>query len=351
MTVSRTVGEKERMVPTRTRVVHGLDEEPWARFVRRHPEGSIFHTPEMHRVWLQTRRHRPSVWAVLDDAGEIRALWTPVEIATVGGPLRLLTSRAVSFAGPLASAGPEAPRTMNELLSAYQERASRTSLFTEIRNHATPALSGTVPSATGFHHERHLNFLIDLTLTEDDLWERVAPSARRNVRKARRMGVTIDEVTDPVDVATGYELLRDVYHRIRVPLPHRSLFDASLEILGPLGWFKFLIARVEGRPIGALTLLLYKDLVYYWYTGTLREYAGHRAGDLLVWHAISSSRADGYRTFDFGGAGRPEEAYGVRDFKAKYGGQLIDLGRDVWWSSPLRLRVSKAGYSIARRFL
>lgn len=74
-----------------------------------------------------------------------------------------------------------------------------------------------------------------------------------------------------------------------------------------------------------MSLLLYKDVVYYWYTGTLREYAGHRAGDLLVWQAITDGKASGCTTLDFGGAGRPDEPYCVRDFEAEYGGQLVDL--------------------------
>jgi serine/alanine adding enzyme len=70
-----------------------------------------------------------------------------------------------------------------------------------------------------------------------------------------------------------------------------------------------------------------------------------------VWQAITDGKASGCTTLDFGGAGRPDEPYGVRDFKAKYGGQLVDFGRDVWSSAPVRLRLSRGGYSLARRFL
>lgn len=328
-------------------VVVDLQDAPWADFVLRHPNGSVFHTPEMHRVFAETRNHRPSVWAAVDGDGDIRALFTPVTIATVGGPIRRLTTRVVAFAEPLF----DDPGALRALLHAYRQEAPRSALFTEIRNLADTGDGAAVLTEAGFRHERHLNFLIDLTLPEDELWAKVAASARRNVQKARRRGVLIEEAEDRAGIAAAYEVLREVYRRIRVPLPDRSLFEAAHRILGPSGCFTMLLARLDGRTIGALSLLFHRDVVTYWYTGTLREHATYRAGDLLVAHAIELGRSLGCRVMDFGGAGRPDEPYGVRDFKAKYGGRLVDFGRDVWVPSPWRLRMATAGYRLLRRFL
>jgi CelD/BcsL family acetyltransferase involved in cellulose biosynthesis len=224
-------------------------------------------------------------------------------------------------------------------------------VFTEIRHHVDGGELATALHACGFRHEGHLNFLVDLTQPEDELWRKVASSARRNVLKARRLGVSIEEAAGPADVAAGYEVLSNVYRRIRVPLPDRSLFEAAFRILGPLGRFRVLLARMGGQTIGVMTLLRYKDVVTYWYTGALRDHARVGVGDLLVASAIESGRELGCRVLDFGGAGRPEEPYGVRDFKAKYGGVLVDLGRDIWVRSPARMRIATAGYESIRRFL
>src|SRR5947207_4566311 len=272
----------------RLRVVRSLDEERWSSFVDGQPTSSIFHTPEMHRVFAATRNHRPGVWAAVGEDGAVHALLTPVAIATLGGPLRALTTRIVSFAGPLVTRGPSEGAILETLLRAYQRESPRAALFTEFRNPIDPVDLGATLASCGFRHEAHLNFLVDLSLPEEALWERVVPSARRNVRKARRMGVTVEEAHDPAGIAAGYGVLREVYRRIRVPLPHGSLFDAGFRILGPLGRFSMLLARVQGRTLGVLTLLRYRGVVTYWYTGTLREDAAYRAGDLLVWHAISS---------------------------------------------------------------
>jgi serine/alanine adding enzyme len=274
---------------------------------------------------------------------------TPVRIATLGGPLRSLTSRTVAFAAPIAAA--RDTDALGALLTAYRTAGSRGSLFTEVRHHVLDPAVVAALQTEGFAREAHLNFTIDLTQGEDTLWSKVASSARRNVQKARRSGVTIEEATDAVAIGEAYDVLRDVYHRIQVPLPDRSLFDASARILAPLGMYSVLRARWEGQTIGVLCLLRYRGVVTYWYTGTLREHATLRAGDLLAWHAISNEAAAGNRVFDFGGAGRPDEPYGVRDFKAKYGGELIEPGRATWTPSPLRYRATTAAYELVRRFL
>jgi serine/alanine adding enzyme len=152
-------------------------------------------------------------------------------------------------------------------------------------------------------------------------------------------------------IEEAYPVLNRVYRRIAVPLPDRSLFEAAARILGPLGRFAVLLARQDGDTIGALTLLFHRDVATYWYTGTLREAWSSRPGDLLVAEAIATARARGARVFDFGGAGRPDEPYGVRDFKRKYGGHMVDFGRDVFVPSSVRLRLATAGYRLVRRFL
>ena len=39
------------------------------------------------------------------------------------------------------------------------------------------------------------------------------------------------------------------------------------------------------------------------------------------------------------GAGRPDEKYGVRDFKAEFGGEMVEYGRYVYAHCPLVYRL------------
>lgn len=333
------------------RVVQALDGGLWSDFVAGHPQGSIFHTPAMFEVFARTRGYRPALWAVLGDEGQALALLPSVQITIMGGVLRHLTTRSVAYGSVLCAPGPAGQAALALLLRSYNRQPRGGGLLTELRNLSDLAAVQPVLRDGGFAFEEHLNFLIDLTRPQAQLWQNIRPNARRNIQKARKAGVVIAEITAAEGIPAAYTLLQQVYRRIQVPLPDRSLFQAGFELLYPRGMLRILTASVEGTTIGVLTLLSYNGVLTYWYTGTLREYAAYRAGDLLVWHALELGSGCGLHTFDFGGGGRPDEVYGVRDFKAKFGGELVNYGRNTCVHAPLRLKLSTTGYQLVRRFL
>lgn len=333
------------------RVVHQLDEGSWQAFVASNPQANIFHTPEMFQVFARTDGYCPTLWAVVADDGRVLALLPSVQITIMGGLLRHLTTRTVAYGSVLCSPDPEGQQALTTLLQSYNRAVPGGALLTELRNLSDMTAVQPVLAESGFTYEEHLNFLIDLTSPEEQLWQNIRSNARRNIQKARKSGVEIAEVSAMEDLPAVYALLQQVYRRIQVPLPHESLFRAALKILHPRGMLRILLARHQDVDIGVLLLLLHKGVIYYWYTGTLREYAEYRAGDLLVWHTLELGRRAGLKLFDFGGGGRPDEEYGVRDFKAKFGGDLVNFGRNVCVHAPARLKLSTAGYQLVRKFL
>jgi hypothetical protein len=333
------------------RVVRRLDEDVWRGFVSAHPNGQIFHTPEMFDVFRRARGHTPSLWATVDERGEPHALLLPVEVTVWRGPLRRLTTRAVVYGGALCTEGSLGKAALDMLLRSYGTTMRGRALFTELRNSADTAPFDAPLREHGFVHEPHLNFLVDLDRPLADIEHSIRSNARRNIRRARQSGVEVETVTDSTRLVAAHTILSSVYRRIQVPLPDLSLFTSAFDILHPRAGMEVLIARVQGADIGVLTLLFHRATVLYWYTGVLREYSSHRANDLLVWRALELGREAGCRVLDFGGAGKPDEPYGVRDFKAKFGGQLVDFGRDVLVHAPRTFKVSEAGYRVMRRFL
>jgi hypothetical protein len=306
----------------------------------------------MHRVFERARGYRPRLWTARDAGDQILAIFTPVEIATIDWPVaRWFSTRAVAYGSVLAQPGPEGQQALDQLLQAYKRDIHRRVIFTELRNLSDLSAVQPVLRKNGLAYEGHLNFLIDLDSPKDEIWDEIRSNAQRNVRKARRSGVEIRVAEDLQGVEVGYGVLSRVYRRIQVPLPDRSLFRAAFEILHPKDMFRLFLAKVDGIDIGAMTLLIHKGVVTYWYTGAPRKYSSYRANDFLVWHALRWSHECGHHTFDFGGGGKPDEEYGVRDFKAKFGGELVNYGRNIGVHSPLRLRASKMGYRVLRRFM
>lgn len=332
------------------KVVRTLPVDHWKSFVEQHPQGNVFHTPEMFEVFARAKRHSPELWAAVR-ADKILALFLPVHISIGKGYISPITGRAVSFGSILAVAGEEGNAALRVLLQEYKRSTGRWSLFTELRN--ISPLEGLSPilNEQGFKYEEHLNYLIDLNKPATDVFQSIGKRTRRNIRSGLNRGlVTIQEVTKIADLDTCYRLLLQTYRAAHVPLADRSLFEAAFEILRPKRMVRFVLARAGDQPAATSVELVFKGILYGWYGGMDRAFTSFVPNELLMWDILQWGAENGFKQYDFGGAGRPDEKYGVRDFKAKFGGKLVCYGRNVWTPRPIIMSLSKFAYQTVRRF-
>jgi lipid II:glycine glycyltransferase (peptidoglycan interpeptide bridge formation enzyme) len=124
------------------KVVNSIDKEKWSEFVRDHPQGNIFQTPEMAEVYSSTKGYKP-LQTALERDGEIQALI----LASVIKETSIMSSfstRSVITGGPLLSE--ELPQDeIIRFIEEYNKAASKHALFTQIRT-----LSDTFDSAQHF---------------------------------------------------------------------------------------------------------------------------------------------------------------------------------------------------------
>jgi len=330
--------------------VRYLDEETWRNFVESQPTSNIFHTPEMFQVFSHAKGHHPILWAAVDRSNRPLALLLPVQVTLMEGLLRRFTTRAVAYGSVLCAPGSEGKEALAMLLQTFKREARATALFTELRNLSNLSDLQPVLNDSGFVYEDHLNYLIDLDRSPEAILQSMGKRTRKKIRGALRQGkVVIEEVNQRERVALFYELLQKTYAAVQVPLADRSLFEAAFDVLYPQGMVKFLLARVGDDYVAGSVELICKDRIYGWYGSTDRAYSDYIPNELLLWHIFQWGAENGYKVYDFGGAGRPDEEYGVRDFKAKFGGELICFGRNTCIHAPFLLRLSELGYRIYRR--
>ncbi|MBW2642897.1 MAG: GNAT family N-acetyltransferase [Deltaproteobacteria bacterium] len=332
------------------KVVRSIEEAAWRRYVDDHPEGKIFHTPEMFQVFAKVKHFHPTFWAVTNDDMGVIALLLPVQITIIGGGFHRLTSRAVVYGSVLCAPGAEGQQALTKLLQVYSCSVKGQVLFTELRNMSDQSDSQPTLRAQGFVYEEHLNYLIDLNRPLDDIMQSFGPRTRKNIRWGLRQNkVIIEEANQSEQISVCYEILAKTYARVQTPLADRSLFEKAFEVLYPKGMVKFLLARVGDNYAAASVELIYKDVIYGWYGGVDREYSRYIPNELLMWHIISWGVENGYCVYDFGGAGKPDEEYGVRDFKAKFKGELVCFGRNTLVHAPRLLQLSMLGYRFYRQ--
>ena len=340
-------------------IVNSLDENVWLDFITRHPQGNIFHTPEMFQVFAQTKGYRPVLQAAINENCEILALMLPVHITLMNGVLSLLTTRAIVYGSVLCTSDRQGIQALVTLLSTYTRTAKHRVLFTELRNLADLTRLQEVFTQNGFLYSDHLDYLIDLNGTPEQVLQNIGPRTRKHIRQGLRRGnVQINLLTERSQLIKWYELVSKTYREAHVPLADFSLFKAAYDILQPKGMVQFWLGRIGTKYVVASAELVYKDVIYGWYSGVDRAFAVEQPGEMLMWHVLSWGAQNGYKIYDFGGAGKPGEVYGVRDFKAKFGGELVCFGRNTCVHGPLLLRLSTLGYRIlisrftmGRRFL
>jgi serine/alanine adding enzyme len=319
----------------------------WDRYVDEHPKGSAFHTSEMVRSFQNTRGHRPLALASLNSTGAVTALLVSVRVQTLPAPMGRLSSRAVFYAEPLCKDQPDSMKALSQIVSRHDKEMSRSVLFAEVRPLFAPGSERIVLERAGYTYLDYLNYLNDVSLPVRSMWSNLHKGAQYAIRQCEKRGLVAREVPADTAVDQLYPLLKLSYSHSGIPLVDRSLFDETVRAGSSRGMVKFFAVYEGDQPVAMDVLLTFKRQVYLWYGGVSRSCEGSPCS-LLRWHELKWAHEQGYTMCDSGGAGWPDIPYGVRDFKRKFGGQLVQFGRYRKVFSPWRLALAEKVYNFKR---
>lgn len=319
--------------------------QAWDDYVDDHPKGTIFHTAGMHKVFEQTNKYYPFSRAVTSN-GKIVALLCAVRIETVGGIASSMASRSIWYSEPICDPSPEGQQALSILVAEHDRAMRGKILFSEIRPIYESREEKQVLLDNRYEYKDYLNYVVDLQDDEQAMLKQLAKSCRKQVRKCQNRGVSIQNLASHETIDQMYEMVEFSYNRSRVPLAGVDLFHNALDILGT-SVVEIRIAKFNNENVAAGIVLKFKDMIYAWYGGSLRI-TGLAPFALLTWDEIKHGGAEGFRHYDFGGAGWPDESYGPRDFKSKFGGELKRFGRYKKVDSPLKLRAATCAYQAVR---
>jgi len=319
----------------------------WDEFVERHPKGSVFHSSPMVQVFAAAKGHTPMALAAVTDSGEILSLLVSVRVQTLPNVFGSVSSRTVWYAEPLCYDTPESIESLCELVKEHDRLFQRRALFAEIRPLRASGPERIALERCGYEHLDYLNYLLDTTQPLDQIWGRVHDSAQSHVRKCERRGFEFRHLETPESVDLLYDFLRRTYGRAGIPLADHSLFEAAYKILKPRNMIELVAVYHGDKPVAADSMLLFNKQVFAWYGGSDRM-PGVSPAAYLQWREIVWSCEQGYERYDFGGAGWPNIPYGVRDFKASFGGELVCYGRYRKVYSRWKMALAERAYELGR---
>lgn len=264
-----------------------------------------------------------------------------------GGRIKqFLSRRAIINGGPELS-DDITPDELRRLLDECRSRLKGKAIYVETRNYANYSKYKDVFAVCGWSYEPHYNFIID-TSSLEAVEANLGKSRKRDIRTSFRDGATIGLAESLDEVKELYDLLKSLYStKVKTPLFPFDFFEK----LYAASWGKIFVVRFDGRVVGGTACACGNDTVYEWFAcgedgisksvfpSTLATYAG-----------IKYAAENGYRCFDMMGAGAPGDGgYGVRDFKAKFGGELVEYGRFKCVLNPLLYRIGVLGVKIMKK--
>jgi len=202
----------------------------------------------------------------------------------------------------------------------------------------------------GFDRQSWLNFYIDLTLPEGEIFNRLTKERRYGIRKASERGVVVSRVESEEHVAEAYALLLETHKRARFPLEPRGFFERGFRRFYPRQ-LQIFIARSGNTPVATSVLAVDGDAAVNWYAGSVTPSRMRQLypNDALIWEAIRWSRAHGLSTFDMGGGGPPGTKEGFVKFKREFGGDEIDVGHYTYVPQRWKFTAAVTGFHIIRK--
>ncbi len=262
-------------------------DQRWARLVALSPDATLFHSPQWLRAVSNTYGLQP-VASLLCDGESTIAGTVSARIEDPRGT-RLVSFPFSDFMDPLVDSREQwrllAASVLAEPLPFHMRIRRGRWLLDDVELQA---------EAIGYWHA------VDVR-AEDAQWSALSGSARRNIRRARECGLTVEVSSTLEQVRTFFDLHRQVrkqkYHLLPQPW---AFFEQLHAIFEPEQRLHVLLARHGQVPVGGILAITWGDTLYYKFNASALGELKVRPNDLLAWEAIGLARRLGLARLDFG---------------------------------------------------
>lgn len=307
-----------------------IDVSQWTDLIRENDTASFFQTPECYHFYASLSFLKPFVYAVSENNKLVGVMCG--YIIADGNIAKQFFSRRAIVPGGLLLHADISFTALKSLLNEATTQLKRKAIYLEIRNYNDYSAFRPIIEAAGFVYNAHLNFHVATPDVESAL-KKLNVTKRRDVKLSRNEGADWIESKDPDDVKEYYEILHDLYiNKVKTPLFPREFFEKLVQLENG----KLFVIKYKNKVIGgSVCVALPGVALYEWFVcGLDGQIKNIFPSTIATYAAIEYAAGNGFQRFDMMGAGKPDEAYGVREFKSKFGGTLLEQGRFLFVFKP-----------------
>ena len=354
-----------------------IDREEWSALVKNSATGTWFQTPEAFDFFnAQKDLFMPFVVAIeksksrveSQESRNLRALCVGYVTKEKSRLKQFLTRRAIIIGGPVIAddAGSEEVEALMcavcnqfEILDFLALRGTiirkrifkfkifEAPIYIETRNFNDYSRWKGAFERAGFEYKKHLNFHVETHQAWDEIEAKIGKHRKKYIRLSFRDGATIEENPTIEQVRAYYDILLDLYRtKVKMPLQPWEFFEKLYHCPS----CKYLLALYNGQVVGgSICMLLQRRGVYEWYAcGRDGIYKNIYPSSVTKYAGMKFAHDNNYPVFDMMGAGKPDEEYGVREFKAEFGGELVEHGRFICVTKPVLYKFGTLGVKILK---
>ncbi len=304
-----------------------IDRQQWSELVRTRETGTWFQSPEAYDFFASLPElMEPFVYGV-ERAGKLCAVCVGY-VTKEPNPIKQFFTRRAIIIGGVVTAANGAKEDIVILLNYVRKELKPKSIYIETRNFNDFSPWKEAFEAAGFVYKPHLNFHVDPATNN------LSDNRKRQLKKS---DAVVSEGVSELEIREWYEVLSELYRtKVKTPLwPIDFFLEAYRQ-----GIAKFLLVKHEGRIIGGSMVVADERTVYEWFEcGLNAECKDQYPSVMATWGGIQLAHQSGCTRYDMMGAGEPGVPYGVRDFKAEFGGQMVEHGRFLYVCKPMLYRL------------
>ncbi len=265
-----------------------------------------------------------------------------------------LNKRILVTGHPVISPETDSSSVRSFLIGELIDFAKKNSVFIEFRPHVQDNILSESLMNKKFVKSDHLNLRIELSNFQE-LWKSLHESKKRQIKRSRKNGLIVEACSGENELKAFHTIVSNLYtKRIKKPYPDYAFFQRFYNELQLKGRGVVLISKVKNEVLGGMLCPFNQQhTIYEWYIAGLdRENVknGVHPSVMLTWSAIKYGFENGFKVFDFMGAGKPTIPYGVRDFKKRFGGDLVNAGRYIHVNKPVLYRLLGIYFKIRNSF-
>jgi lipid II:glycine glycyltransferase (peptidoglycan interpeptide bridge formation enzyme) len=304
--------------------------------VDKSPVSSFFQTRECYDFYTSLSFLKPFVFGISENEKLVGLLCG--YIMADGGRVKQFFSRRAIVPGGVLLDSTISENALQKLLNFTIKSLKNEVIYIEMRNYLDYSDFRSVFEKSGYCYQRHLNFHVQ-TQSAETVYKQLSSTKRRDIKVSEKAGAETVELTTNAEIEKYYAILKNLYKtRIKLPLFPIEFFTKFIHLKENKIWG----IKYNGKIIGGSVCTYWNNVVYEWFVcGKDGHFKNVYPSSLATWSSILYAANNGYQYVDMMGAGKVGEYYGVREFKAKFGGELVEYGRFLCICHKLLYRIGK----------